>query len=88
MAAFKEGDPVKVIGGKYKGLSAVIVKPTEKMYYIRLLDHNEVVRVLARNLVKVDAKKEVIALIVDELQEIRKRMEALELLLRDLRLDV
>ncbi len=58
------------------------------MYYIRLLDHNEVVRVLARNVIKVDARKEVIALIVDELHEIRKRMEALELLLHNLRLDI
>jgi hypothetical protein len=45
------------------------------------------VRVLASNLVKVDARKEVIELVVDELQEIRKRMETLELLLHDLRLD-
>jgi hypothetical protein len=58
------------------------------MYYIWLLDHNEVVTVLARKVVKVDTRKEVIALIVDELQEIRKRMEAVELLLCDLRLDV
>jgi hypothetical protein len=71
MATLNEGDPVKVIGGKYNGLSAVFIKPTEKMYYIRLLDCNEVVRVLARNVVKVDARKDIIALIVDELQEIR-----------------
>ena len=77
-----------MIGGKYKGLSAVIVKPTEKMCYIRLLDCNEVVRVLASNVAKVDARKEVIELVVYELQEIRKRMETLELLLRHLRLDV
>jgi hypothetical protein len=78
------------LGGNIKDfqLSAFIVKPTEKMYYIRLLDHNEVVRVLARNVIKVDARKEVIALIVDELHEIRKRMEALELLLHNLRLDI
>ncbi len=54
MITFNQGDPVKVAGGKYKWLSAVIVKPTEKIYYIQLLDHNEVVRVMACSVVKVD----------------------------------
>ncbi len=43
---------------------------------------------MARNVVKVDTREEVIALIINELQEIRKRMEAVELLLCDLRLEV
>jgi hypothetical protein len=43
---FVAGDPVKVVGGVYKGRSGVVKKPTEKMYYI-LLDNGEIVRLMA-----------------------------------------
>ncbi len=88
MITYNQGDPVKVVGGKYKGLSAVIVKPTEKMYYLWLLDRDEVVRVMACSVVKVDDRSKVVEQIADELQEIRKRMEALEHLLHDMKLQL
>jgi ribosomal protein L24 len=48
---YVKGDVVKVVGGKYKGSMGVVVRPTEKMYYIRLDSHEEV-RLMASSVIK------------------------------------
>jgi hypothetical protein len=48
---FVAGDPVKVVGGVYKGRSGVVRKPTEKMYYI-LLDNGEIVWLMSSSVVR------------------------------------
>jgi cytidylate kinase len=86
---FVAGDPVKVVGGVYKGRSSVVKKPTEKMYYI-LLDNGEIVRLMASSVLRDDAlrenehrKNEGLTKVAQELQLIRQRMEMLIELIRD-----
>jgi hypothetical protein len=98
---FVAGDPVKVVGGVYKGRSGVVRKPTEKMYYI-LLDNGEIVWLMSSSVVRDEAlgenehrtkegiqmnfnNFEVSGKVAQELHLIRQRMEMLIELLRDLK---
>jgi hypothetical protein len=81
------GNTVLVTGERHNGKRAIVMDETEKMFYIKLLHNNQVMRIMKYNVTTIDTDLNAVTQqhIVEELRHLRESIDQLTTLLLQLR---